>query len=123
MWTILTTDTFDRWYQTLDDTDRANVLASLLVLRQMGPQLGRPHADTVNGSCHRNMKELRIQSKGKPLRAFFAFDPERRGILLCAGNKASNNKRFYDEMIPIADREFTAYLEALQIGDSDDKNT
>ena len=73
MWLIETTDVFDLWYVSLDDADRENVLASLLVLRQIGPQLGRPHADTVNGSYHRNMKELRIQSKGKPLRAFFAF--------------------------------------------------
>ena len=60
------------------------------------------------------MKELRIQSKGDPIRAFFAFDPTRRGILLCAGNKAGNEKRFYDEMIPIANREFRAHLERLK---------
>lgn len=45
-----------------------------------------------------------------PIRAFFAFDPHRTGILLCAGNKSGNEKRFYDEMIPLADREFTKYL-------------
>ena len=123
MWAIQTTDIFDQWYESLDDTDRGNVLASLLVLRQIGPQLGRPHADTVNGSCHRNMKELRIQSKGKPLRAFFAFDPERKGIVLCAGNKAKKDKRFYEEMIPIADREFTAHLETLKRGSGDGKDT
>jgi hypothetical protein len=116
MWIVETTDVFDAWYASLGDTDRANVLASLLVLRQMGPQLGRPHADSVKGSSHSNMKELRIQSKGKPLRAFFAFDFERTGIVLCAGNKGGNDKRFYDEMIPIADREFTAHLERLKRG-------
>jgi hypothetical protein len=116
MWAIETTDVFDAWYSSLDDSDRANVLASLLVLRQMGPQLGRPHADSVKGSSHSNMKELRIQSKGKALRAFFAFDPQRTGMVLCAGNKSGNDKRFYDEMIPIADREFTAHLEQLQRG-------
>ncbi|WP_176222669.1 type II toxin-antitoxin system RelE/ParE family toxin, partial [Lonsdalea iberica] len=47
------------------------------------------------------------------LRAFFSFDPQRTGILLCAGNKAGNEKRFYDEMIPLADREFTHYLNRL----------
>ena len=113
MWLIETTDTFDKWFDALDDMDRANVLASMLALREKGPMLPRPYADTVKGSCHSNMKELRIQSKGNPLRAFFAFDPKRRGILLCAGNKTRNNKRFYDEMIPIADREFTAHLKKL----------
>lgn len=114
MWVIETTDTFDDWFDLLDDTDRGNVLASLLVLREKGPMLSRPYADTVKGSRHSNMKELRVQSKGDPIRAFFAFDPERKGILLCAGNKTGNEKRFYDEMIPIADREFTQHLEKLR---------
>ena len=113
MWTIETTDTFDAWFDALDDTDRTNVLASLIVLRDRGPMLSRPYADTVYGSRHSNMKELRIQSKGDPIRAFFAFDPERKGILLCAGNKTKDEKRFYDVMIPIADREFAAHLAKL----------
>jgi hypothetical protein len=123
MWGINTTDTFDAWYENLDDMDRANVLASMLVLQSQGPMLGRPHADTVNGSAYNNMKELRVQSKGQPLRAFFAFDPERKGILLCAGNKAGNEKRFYEEMIPIADREYAAHLEALKRKNNHGKNT
>ena len=113
MWAIDTTDTFDSWFDSLDDTDRANVLASLLVLQEMGPRLARPYADTVKGSIHSNMKELRVQSKGDPIRAFFAFDPERKGIVLCAGNKTGKDKRFYEVMIPIADREFTAHLAKL----------
>jgi hypothetical protein len=114
MWLIETTDTFDKWFDELDDTDRENVLASLMVLKERGPMLSRPYADTVNGSRHSNMKELRVQSKGDPIRAFFAFDPKRKGILLCAGNKAGDEKRFYDVMITIADREFTAHLEKLK---------
>ena len=113
MWSIETTNNFDMWLDTLDDMDRTNMLASMIVLREKGPMLSRPYADTVKGSCHSNMKELRVQSKGDPIRAFFAFDPKRRGILLCAGNKTGNDKRFYDEMIPIADREFTAHLKSL----------
>lgn len=113
MWTIETTNTFDEWFDILDDIDRTNVLASMIVLQERGPMLSRPYADTVKGSCHSNMKELRVQSKGDPIRAFFAFDPKRKGVLLCAGNKTGNDKRFYDEMILIADREFTAHLERL----------
>lgn len=67
MWTINTTDRFDRWFTSLDDTDRASVLAAMLVLREKGPGLSRPYADTLKGSRHSNMKELRIQSKGDPL--------------------------------------------------------
>lgn len=67
VWTINTTDRFDRWFTSLDDTDRASVLAAMLVLREKGPGLSRPYADTLKGSRHSNMKELRIQSKGDPL--------------------------------------------------------
>ena len=114
MWAIETTDTFDEWFDTLDDTDRANVLASMMVFRDRGPRLSRPYADTLYGSSYSNMKELRVQSKGDPLRAFFAFDPKRKGILLCAGNKTGDEKRFYEVMIPIADREFAAHLDKLK---------
>lgn len=71
--------------------------------------LGRPYADTVYESAFPNMKELRIQNQGNPVRAFFAFDPLRQAIVLCAGDK-SGDKRFYDRMIPLADREYQEYL-------------
>nr|WP_113867437.1 type II toxin-antitoxin system RelE/ParE family toxin [Brenneria salicis]NMN92005.1 hypothetical protein [Brenneria salicis ATCC 15712 = DSM 30166]RBP61314.1 hypothetical protein DES54_12458 [Brenneria salicis ATCC 15712 = DSM 30166]RLM30312.1 diaminopimelate decarboxylase [Brenneria salicis ATCC 15712 = DSM 30166] len=113
MWTIKTTDIFDGWFSSLCKTDRTSVLASLIVLRQKGPGLPRPYADTIKGSRYSNMKELRVQSRGDPIRVFFAFDPYRTGILLCGGNKVGNEKRFYDQMIPVADREFTNYLKTL----------
>ncbi|EAW4071612.1 diaminopimelate decarboxylase [Salmonella enterica] len=114
MWTIKTTDMFDHWFSSLNGTDRASVLAALLVLREKGPGLSRPYADTLRGSRFSNMKELRIQSRGDPIRAFFAFDPTRTGIVLYAGNKVGNEKRFYDEMLPVADREFTNWLNAIK---------
>lgn len=110
MWPIATTDWFDNWLSAQNDTDRACVLAAIMVLEEKGPGLARPYADTVHGSRFSNMKELRVQSRGNPVRVFFAFDPSRTGVLLCAGNKVGNEKRFYDEMIPIADQEFTEYL-------------
>lgn len=113
MWTIKTTDGFDNWFSALCVTERACVLASLLVLREKGPGLPRPYADTIKGSSYSNMKELRVQSRGDPIRVFFAFDPYRTGILLCAGNKVGNEKRFYNQMIAVADREFTDYLNTL----------
>lgn len=114
MWSIEQTERFEAWYHELDDTDRANVLASLLLLQERGPMLPRPHADTVKGSQYANMKELRIQSQGRPIRAFYAFDPQRTGILLCAGDKGGNDKRFYNEMIPVADQEYTNHLATLR---------
>ncbi len=114
MWAIEQTSIFEEWFFSLDDADRENVLASVLLLQERGPMLSRPHADTVKGSQFTNMKELRIQSRGRPLRAFFAFDPTRAGIILCAGDKGGNDKRFYDEMIPVAGREYAAHLETLK---------
>jgi len=76
--------------------------------------LSRLNADTLRGSRYSNMKELRIQSRGEPIRAFFAFGPARTGIVLCAGNKVGNEKRFYDEMLPVAEREFTNWLKTFK---------
>lgn len=106
MWAIKTTDRFDDWFTSLKDSERASVLAALLVLRERGPGLSRPYADTLKGSRHSNMKELRIQSKGDPLRAFFAFDPNRTGIVLCAGNKV------------VMKGDFTMRCSSLRIGNT-----
>ncbi|WP_338458039.1 type II toxin-antitoxin system RelE/ParE family toxin [Pantoea sp. Nvir] len=114
MWAIKTTDRFDRWFTQLCDSDRASVLAAMIALQERGSGLPRPYADTLKGSRYINMKELRIQCRGHPIRAFFAFDPDRTGVLLCAGHKAGNEKRFYAEMIPAADREFTGWLKGLR---------
>jgi len=113
VWTIKTTDAFDNWFTRLADSDRASVLAALMVLREKGPGLSRPYADTLKGSRFSNMKELRIQSRGDPVRAFFAFDPQRTGVVLCAGHKVGNEKRFYAEMLPVADREYACWLGSL----------
>jgi len=116
MWDVITTDVFDEWFDSLDGINREDVLAGLILLKEKGHGLARPYADTVNGSKFTNMKELRVQSKGEPLRAFFAFDPERKAVVLCAGNK-QGDKRFYKRMIKIADSEFSLHLENLKKGD------
>ncbi|WP_017429990.1 type II toxin-antitoxin system RelE/ParE family toxin [Vreelandella jeotgali] len=113
MWLIQQTERFENWYHALKAADRENVLTAIFLLHELGPMLTRPYADTLNGSRHRNMKELRIQSQGRPIRAFYAFDPHRNGILLCAGDKGGNDKHFYDVMIPIADQEYAAHLKNL----------
>lgn len=87
--------------------------ASIELLESDGPFLGRPHADTVHGSRHPNMKELRTQCGGKPLRSLFAFDPRRSAILLIGGDK-TGDERFYDKMIPLADALYDSYLEELR---------
>lgn len=112
MWTIRTRPVFDVWFLEMNVEDQENILAIIGLLEVKGAQLGRPYADTLNGSKHRNLKELRIQSDGKPIRVFFAFDPERQGIVLCGGDKTSD-KRFYKRMIAIADEEYSDHLKEL----------
>lgn len=106
-------DLFDARLQEQEGELQEKVLADLLNLRTYGPTLSRPYADTVKGSKHKNMKELRIQYGGRPVRAFFAFDPVRHAIILCAGDK-SNDKKFYERMIRIADDEFSAHLKKVE---------
>jgi len=113
MWTVLFGEIFDAWFEEQEEALQEKILADLINLSTYGPTLSRPYADTVKGSRHKNMKELRIQYAGKPVRAFFAFDPVRRAVILCAGDK-SNDKNFYPRMIRIADDAFTAHLNNMK---------
>lgn len=112
-WEVEYTDEFGRWWDALDEDAQERVRASVLLLQRFGPSLSRPHADTVEGSRHANMKELRTQVQGRPLRTFFAFDPRRSAILLIGGDK-TGDKRFYDKMIQQADRLYDEHLEELK---------
>lgn len=85
-WQVETTDVFDEWLSAQDVDTQEKILASLLLLAEYGATLGRPHSDTIKSSKFANMKELRIQVKGDPYRAFYAFDPVRCAIVLCCGN-------------------------------------
>ena len=114
MWTVKTTDLFDAWLDIQDEDTQEKVLAGMLALAQGGPSVGRPLVDTIKGARFPNLKELRVQHHGEPLRAFFAFDPLRQAIVLCAGNKGGNEKRFYKEMLPIAEAEYAKHLIELE---------
>ena len=96
MWPIRTTSQFDEWFADLDDDSRVEVIAKIELLKLLGPALKRPHADTLKGSRHANMKELRADTADSVLRIAFAFDPDRVGILLVAGDKSGvSQRRFY----------------------------
>ena len=71
VWEIVTVEYFDDWFLGLDASEQQDVLAAILVLEQYGPMLGRPHVDSLKGTDKvKNLKELRIQHKGKPYRVF-----------------------------------------------------
>ncbi len=113
MWNVEITDEFLEWWSLLSPLQQDALQVGIELLESNGPSLGRPHADTVKGSRHPNMKELRTQCSGRPLRTFFAFDPRRSAILLIGGDK-SGDKRFYDKMIPRADVLFDTYLKEIR---------
>jgi len=109
MWTVLLSPRFESWLNEQEEALQEKMLADLGKLKVYGPDLPRPYADTLKSSQYKNMKELRVQFAGKPIRAFYAFDPVRQAIVLCAGDKSHDN-RFYIRMIRIADEEFSAWL-------------
>ena len=75
--------------------------------------MGRPKVDTLNGSQYPNMKELRFQAEGA-WRFAFAFDPQRRAVVLVGGNKEGvNERRFYQDLIRVADGRFAQYIASL----------
>ena len=59
------------------------------------------------------MRELRIQSGGRPVRVFYAFDPRRSAILLIGGDKTGDD-RFYEQFVPLADRLYDEHLKELK---------
>ena len=91
------------------------LLAQATLLETFGPALGRPRVDTLNGSRHANMKELRFQAADGVWRVAFAFDPRRKAILLVAGDKSGvSERRFYRGLIKKADDRFDLHLEQLK---------
>src|SRR6202142_3142499 len=114
-WTVEIGDEFEPEFNELHEKVRTEVLALSRVLQQFGPQLGRPRVDTLNGSRHANMKELRFSAADGEWRVAFAFDPKRSAILLVAGDKSGGGeKRFYRELIRKADYRFDAHLARLK---------
>lgn len=91
------------------------MIAALEQLEEHGPVTRRPFVDTLEGSAHPNMKELRPRATkgGAHIRVIFAFDIKSRAILLVAGDKAGNWTKWYATNIPIADRLFSAHQEKL----------
>jgi hypothetical protein len=111
-WEVEYTDEFGAWWEMLSEAEQRAVIPAVGMLEEVGPALGRPLADTVAGSRHPNMKELR-PPRGN-LRILFAFDPRRMAILLVGGDKTGRWREFYEEVIPEADRLYDEHLEELR---------
>src|SRR6266513_2407022 len=113
-WIVEIGDEFKPEFDALSEEVQDELLAKTRLLQQFGPQLGRPTVDTLNGSKHANMKELRFNAADGVWRAAFAFDPGRKAIVLVAGDKSGGSeKRFYKQLIQKADARFDAHLRQI----------
>ena len=109
-WTVLFHGAFEPEFDRLAADVQDELLAHAKVLEQFGPRLGRPRVDTLKGSRHPNMKELRFDAADGVWRVAFAFDPKRRAVLLVAGDKSGGSERqFYAQLIRKADERFDAH--------------
>ena len=113
-WIVEIGDEFKEEFFTLEEDVRTEILALTRLLQQFGPRLGRPRVDTLKGSRHANMKELRFSAVDGEWRLAFAFDTKRNAILLVTGDKSGvPERRFYRELIRKADDRFDAHLARL----------
>lgn len=113
-WTVDFHDAFAPEFDELPQPVQDELLAHVELLEMFGPQMNRPRVDTLKGSRHANMKELRFKAAGGVWRFAFAFDPLRSGIILCGGNKAGIGQgRFYRQLLARADERFAAHLAEL----------
>ncbi|MCE2449941.1 MAG: type II toxin-antitoxin system RelE/ParE family toxin [Candidatus Latescibacteria bacterium] len=114
-WEVEFDPEFDPEFDNLPTTVQDELLVQANLLKEFGPSLGRPRVDTLNGSRHANMKELRFTADGGVWRVAFAFDPKRKAILLVAGDKSGiSERRFYKQLIKKADERFDTHLNRLK---------
>jgi hypothetical protein len=114
-WNVIFHEDFSAEVFELDAEVRNELLAKAKFLEAFGPTLGRPHADTLKGSRHANMKELRFEAAGGVWRVAYAFDRLRRAVLLVGGDKSGvGEKRFYRALIEKADRRYDDHLKQLK---------
>jgi hypothetical protein len=115
-WSIKTTGDVREWLRALRQSDPdvyRSVNVAIDMLAEVGPGLGRPLVDTLQGSSIGNLKELRPRSgRDVAIRVLFVFDPWSQAVLLVAGNKAGDWTRWYRTAIPIAETAYESWLAA-----------
>jgi hypothetical protein len=100
MWEIYVTNEYLEWFSQLSEHDKEAILIKVHLLVEFGPELSRPHADTLHGSKTSNMKELRAKTNEHIFRITYYFNNKRQGILLTGGDKKGRDKKlFYKDLI------------------------
>ena len=111
-WQVDYTDDFGEWWenQTVEVQEKIYKVVSLLEIH--GPTLGYPHSSDIKGASIA-MRELRTQYDGHPYRVLYVFDPNRSAVLLIGGDKTGDT-RWYERMVPVAERIYQEYLKELK---------
>jgi hypothetical protein len=106
---IVATDEFGEWYVALDLGDAESVAQAVDVLETVGVALGFPQSSAIKGATFA-LRELRVQSGGRPLRVLYAFDPRRQAVLILGGDKTGDD-RFYAKAVSRAEVIWREYLD------------
>ena len=113
-WEVTFHTDFEPEFDDLPLVVRREINAIIQILEVRGPSLGRKRVDTLKGSRHANMKEMRFNAADGAWRVAFTFDPKRRAVVLVAADKSGmSQRRFYRQLIGIADRRFDNHLTGL----------
>lgn len=114
-WPVLFHVAFVEEFQDFPQSVQDEIAAMAELLATIGPTLKRPHADTLKGSRFANMRELRFDADDGVWRLAYAFDPDRKAILLVAGDKSgTSSARFYRTLITKADTRFGGHLDTMK---------
>jgi hypothetical protein len=105
---VVVTDEFKRWYEALSMDEQESVFRVVSLLESRGVSLGFPYSSAIESSRD-GLRELRVQNQGRPYRVLYAFDPERKAVLLLGGDKGGND-RFYERSVPRAEELWKRYL-------------
>ena len=116
-WKIIVSESCAAWFEKQTERDKAVILSKIYLLEEYGPNLGRPHADTIKGGRFPNLKELRAKTGNRVFRIAYIFDPERNCLLLTGGDKkGKDQEKFYTDLINDAERIYAAYLKQKKEG-------
>lgn len=55
----------------MSEAQQDDVAAIVMLLEEKGPKLPFPYSSGIQNSRHDHMRELRVQSGGKPVRIFY----------------------------------------------------
>ena len=106
---VVHTDEFRDWWDGLSEDEQEDVARVVELLRGAGVLLSFPHSSALKGT-KQPLRELRPRQGASPLRVVYAFDPKRDAVLLIGGDKGGD-ARFYERIIPRAERIWKEYLD------------